>query len=441
MPSLLGYAAFPGNIGVRVAATDTVFFQEFRTNWRILLVAFTCFLFAFSAPAFLIPFIYPEVIREFGWTREQATLLASAKYLTGSIIAIVVGRFIDVIGVRNVLIGVSAIGGLALLSFLWTPNLTAYYVAGVMLGFAGAGTMVSIKVLISRTFHASQGTAMGVAMLGTSIGQMIVPFAITYAIESYGWRVGSALLSAGVWIIALPLMIFYLTDQSFESAEDRESPVKHKSAALSRSVAMELAVQPRFWLIALAVFAAGFVDQALTQHQVLYLQEDLGLSATLVATGISAMGLIGLASRLPVGGVFDTLSTNGVSLTYIVLAGACVLALGALNPYVFAAFVVCRAVGHSAVLLDTTVLAKHTFGLKNLGVILGIYTSAVNLGFTAGPWFMARMFDVTGSYVLPFVVCAGVGIFAAAVLIPVKPVYWLEMKARLRPGPSANSAL
>jgi MFS family permease len=423
-----------------VAATDTVFFQEFRTNWRVLLVAFTCFLFAFSAPAFLVPFIYPEVIREFGWTREQATLFASAKYFTGSIFAIVVGRFIDVLGVRNVLIGVSTIGGLALLSFLWTPNLAVYYVAGVMLGFAGAGTMVSIKVLISRTFHASQGTAMGIAMLGTSFGQMIVPFAITNAIESYGWRVGSALLSAGVWIIALPLMIFFLSDRSFESAEDRKSPVKHKSAALTGNVALELAVQTQFWLIALAVFAAGFVDQAFTQHQVLYLQEDLGLSATFVATGISAMGLVGLASRLPVGGIFDKLSTKGVSLTYLVLAAACVLALGALNPYLFAAFVVFRAVGHSAVLLDTTVLAKHTFGLGNLGILLGIYTSAVNLGFTVGPWFMARMFAVTGSYVLPFFICAGVGVFAAMVLIPVKPVYWLEMKARLRSGLTANAA-
>ena len=106
-----------------------------------------------------MPFLYPEVIREFGWTREQAVVLASYKYITGSIVAIVVGRFIDVIGVRRVLIGVSTLGGLALVSFLWTPGLAIYYAAGIMLGFSGAGTMVSIKVLVSRTFHISQGTA------------------------------------------------------------------------------------------------------------------------------------------------------------------------------------------------------------------------------------------------------------------------------------------
>jgi predicted MFS family arabinose efflux permease len=413
--------------------------QEFRANWRVLLVAFTCLLFAFSAPAFLMPFIYPEVIKEFGWTREQATLLASAKYLTGSIIAIAVGRFIDVIGVRNVLIGVSIIGGAALVSFLWTPSLTIYYIAGVMLGFSGAGTMVAIKVLISRTFHASQGTAMGIAMLGTSVGAVIVPLAITYLIQAYGWRIGTAALSAGVWIIALPLMVFFLTDKSFESAENQDSKTQHKSAALNKNVARELAAQPRFWLIALAVFSAGFVDQAFIQHQVLYLQEDLGMSANFVAAGISAIGLIGIVSRPIVGGIFDKLSSTGVSLSYMVLAVACLLALGALNPYLFAAFIVFRAVGHSAVLLDTLVLGKHTFGLKNIGIILGVYTGAVNLGFATGPWFMARMFGITGSYVVPFIICAGVAVFAAVVLIPVKPVYWLELRERIKAGKPANA--
>lgn len=423
-----------------MSVTDTVFIREFRMNWRVLLVAFSCFLFAFSAPAFLMPFIYPEVIKEFGWSREQATLLASAKYISGSIIAIAVGRFIDVVGVRNVLISVSVMGGLALVSFLWTPNLPIYYVAGVMLGFGGAGTMVAIKVLISRAFHASQGTAMGIAMLGTSVGGIIVPLAITFLMQRYGWRIGTALLSAGVWIIALPLLIFFLTDESFESAENRQSPARHSSAALNKNVALELAVQPRFWLIAAAVFAAGFVDQAFIQHMVLYLKEDLKMAAGYVAIGVSAFAAAGIICRPLVGAVFDKLSSRGVSLMYVMLGVACFLALGALNPYLFAAFIVFRAVGHSAVLMDTMVLAKHTFGLKNIGILLGVYTGAVNFGFATGPWFMARMFAVTGSYVVPFMVCAGVAIFAAAILVPVKPVYWLEFQDRHRTGLPDNAA-
>ena len=413
--------------------TDTIFAAEFRRNWRILVVAFVCFLFAFSAPAFSLPFLYRSVMEEFGWTREQVTLLASAKYATGAVFSILVGRFIDVIGVRNVLVSVSALGAVAMLSFLWTPNLTIYYLSGVLLGIASPGTIVAIKVLISRTFHASQGTAMGIAMLGTSVGSVIVPVVITYLIGQFGWRYAIAIMSLGIWLIALPLMIFYLSDKSFESVD--ASPDKHEqAAAMSWAPVRELMKKGQFWLIAVAVMLAAFVDQAFIQHQVLYLEVDLGMSVALVAGGIGAMGAVGLVGRIFVGGVFDKYSNKGVAAIYMVLGGACLFALAAFNPYMFAAFIVFRAVGHAAVLLDTLVLAKHTFGLANIGILLGVFTALVNIGFALGPWFMGRMFEITGSYVLPFIICSGISVFAAAILLPVKPKYWQDMHERFGKG-------
>ncbi|MDH5345573.1 MAG: MFS transporter, partial [Gammaproteobacteria bacterium] len=305
-----------------MAIAESEFTLEFRRNWRVLVVASCCLLFALSVPAFFMPFLYPEVIREFGWSREQAVVLASWKYVTGSVVAVVVGRFIDVIGVRRVMITVSALGGLALLSFLWTPGLAVYYAAGILLGFSGAGTMVSIKVLISRTFHASQGTAMGIAMLSTGIGQVIVPFAATFLIAAYGWRVAAALLSTGIWAVALPLMVFYLNDRSFEDEADPGARESRKLAVFDGSVASAFAGRREFWLIGFAVFAAGFVDQAFSQHLVLYLQEDLGLGPTIVASALSAIGLVGVLSRPIVGGLFDGLSVRGVSVSYLVLATA-----------------------------------------------------------------------------------------------------------------------
>jgi predicted MFS family arabinose efflux permease len=413
--------------------TDTIFAAEFRRNWRILVVAFVCFLFAFSAPAFSLPFLFRSVMEEFGWTREQVTLLASAKYATGAVFSILVGRFIDVIGVRNVLVTVSALGAVAMLSFLWTPNLTAYYLSGVLLGIASPGTIVSIKVLISRTFHASQGIAMGIAMLGTSVGSVIVPIVITYLIGEFGWRYAIAMMSLGIWLIALPLMIFYLDDKSFESVDAAaDEPVP--DAAMSWAPVRELMKQGQFWLIAIAVMLAAFVDQAFIQHQVLYLEVDLGMSAAVVAGGISAMGVVGIAGRIFVGSMFDKYSNKGVAAMYMVLGGACLFALAAFNPYLFAAFIVFRAVGHAAVMLDTLVLAKHTFGLANIGILLGVFTAMVNVGFALGPWFMGRMFEVTGSYVLPFIICCGISVFAAAILLPVKPRYWQDMRAKFKKG-------
>jgi cyanate permease len=110
-----------------------------------------------------------------------------------------------------------------------------------------------------------------------------------------------------------------------------------------------------------------------------------------------------------------------------------------LNPWLLAAFVVFRAVGHSAVLLDTTILTKHVFGLANIGVLLGIYTALINVGFALGPWVVARMYESSGSYTQAFVLCAGLAVIAAVILLPAKPTYWLAMRERVRSGKPALS--
>ena len=411
---------------------NSTFTTEFRQNWRMLAIAFACLLFAFSAPLIALPFLFGPVMDEFGWTREQVTLLASAKFATGAVFSIIAGRFIDVVGVRRTLIFVSTAGALAMVSFLWTPNLTVYYLSGILLGIAAPGTIVAVKVLISRTFHASQGMAMGMVMIGTSIGSVIFPIAITALIAAVGWRLAIATLSLGIWCIALPLLIFCCDEQSFGfSQKDVDAETEQNNIAWS---ALGILIRKSdFWLIALAVMMAGFVDQAIMQHQVLYLTVDLEMNTAFVAGIVSAIGIVGIAGRIIVGSIFDRSSTRGVSLMYLVLAVACLFALGLLNPYVLAAFVVFRAVGHSAVLLDTTVLTKHRFGLANIGVLLGIYTAMVNIGFALGPWVVARMYELNGSYTAAFILCAVVGVAAAAILMPVQPRYWLDMRERLKP--------
>ena len=421
---------------VTTKLTESAFLREVRMNWRTLASAFVCLLFAFSAPAFSLPFLYVPIINEFGWTREEVTLLASAKYAAGAVAAIVIGRLIDLIGVRIGLIITAALGGLASLSFLWVPDLAAYYMVGVVLGVSGTGIIVASKVLIARHFHTFQGTAMSVAMLGTALGATITPLVVMPLIAEYGWRSAAALLSLGTWCVALPVLVFFVRNNQLDVTESAPS----KGSMMSWRVLRAFAQRREFWLIGLAVFSAAIVDQAFIQHQVLYLEIDLGMSPAYVAAGVSAMGLIGIAARVGVGAVFDKLSTRGVSLMYLVLAGSAAIALAATNPVFFAMFIVLRAVGHAAVLLDSAVLSKHVFGLRNLGLLLGIYTAFVATGFAIGPWLVGSLYGRTGSYTTPFVLCAMLAVFAALVLLPVRPAEWITRRGKAIAKPKKRSA-
>jgi predicted MFS family arabinose efflux permease len=402
--------------------------QELKDNWLVVFIAFNCILFAFSGPAFSLPFIFRSVIEEFGWTREQATLLASVKYATGAVVAIIVGTFIDFTGVKKVLIGVTLCGGIALLSFLWTSSLVTYYCAGILLGVAATGTIVSMKVLLSRTYDTAQGTALGIALVGASGGAILAPLIVAALIEAYGWRIAIASMSLGIWVVSLPLMIFGIKEKTLEGSVK----VGQANSSVRKTTGIrglkQLAREGRFWMILVALAVAGLVDQGIIQHQNLYLELDLGIEPATVALAVSFMGAAGIFGRVFLGWTFDRMSLKGISLGYLVIAVSCILALGINGIFILLVFMLLRGLGHAAVLLDSAVAAKHCYGLKHIGILLGIFTAAVNVGFAIGPWLMGRMFEIYGSYTPSFILFAVLITFAAGIFAIIKPSYWLEQR-------------
>lgn len=410
---------------------DAAFRAEFRDNRLPLTVATICMIFAFSASSYSLPFLFPEVIGEFGWTREQATLLASTKYATGAVAALIIGRFIDKIGPIRPLIFASAVGGVALIGFLWVNSLASYYVLGMMLGIAGPGTIISVKVMVSQRFHRSQGTAMGVAMLGASAGSMLIPIIIAALIAWFGWRSAFALLSLGIWLVAIPTLLFatFALKASDMRAAPAATPVPTATPGEREPSTLALVIRrPVFWIFAVAVYLGGLVDQGFIQHQVLIFT-DLSLSREIVALGISAMGVIGFFARVLVGNLFDRTSTRGAAAIYGVLGLASLLAIILGNPLIFALFVAARAVAHAGMLLETTVITKHVFGTERLGTLLGIYTAIVTAGFATGPWLMGLLFDMSNSYTPAFLIFFVLALIAAILMTFVEPTYWRAMKA------------
>jgi MFS family permease len=299
-----------------------------------------------------------------------------------------------------------------------------------------------VKVLVSRTFHSSQGTAMGFALLGTSVGSVVVPLIISSLIAGFGWRIGMAAMSFGIWLIAIPMLFLGFFNRSMASPDAFARGVKatpeqisqrkldRQGARTASSAALRLMMKNRsFWLIGGAVFSVAIVDQAFIQHQVLIF-DDLRVPRDVAALAISAIGLVGIGFRVIVGNILDGTSHKGAAALYMFLTLSSLLAFLLGNPIVLMAYVVMRAAGHAAVLLDTTVLTKHAFGLKNYGTLIGLYTAVVSLGYAMGPWLMGRLYDTEGSYRIAFIVFAAIPVLAAVLIWFMKPDYWTPPKSK-----------
>lgn len=410
--------------------------QEFRINWLPLATAFSCLLFGLSASAFSAPFLFPELIAEYGWSREQATLFASTKYASATFGALFFGLTINRIGVWPTLLFVMSLAGAGMVSWLWMDGLTIYYLSGAMTGFAVGGGGIAIKVLVARAFHASQGTAMGIALTGAALAGSIIPVVISFLISNFGWRYGYAALSLAVWFIVLPLLIYGYTVSRREKAATGVAPDDPTDAALSEDRKGAIARitgymrQKNFWMVAAALSVSSIVDAGFTQHQVLILRDFNFEQATIVSV-ISIIGLVNVGARIVSGNIMDSTSNKGMAGLYFTLLLACALAPLLSLPLVLFIFILFRAFGHSAVMLDTAVMTKHAFGnVVDLGLLYALMSACTSAGSATGPWIMGRIFDVTGSYNMAYVVFAGLSILAVVLAWNVKPVYWLSLNQK-----------
>lgn len=408
---------------------DEEFRSEFRANWPYLLVGFLVLFFGFSAPAYALPFIYPEVIEEYGWNRQQATFLASVKYLTGAVACLVVGRLLDITGVWIALLCSIVVGGFALIGFFWIDSLKSYYFIGVLLGVAGPGAMVSVFVLVARSFKASQGTATGITLLGTGLGGVVMPLVTTWLIDLFGWRGGMVALSSGIWLIAVPLLLFGLFRLPIaeEVIAAKEAKTEQNNSGAIRYI-RKITRQPNFWFLLVAFFIATAVDQAFTQHQVLIF-DDTGLSTYATAMAISAMGLLSMPSRILAGNILDKNSNKGLAALYVVMSITAVLALMIGNMAVLFIFIAMRALAHAGSMIDGPVMARHCFGSQQLGILLGFFTAIANLGSSSGPWIAGLLFDQTGSYFTTFLLFIGLPLISAILIMQLKPYAWNKMKS------------
>lgn len=422
---------------------DEAFRREFRENWLLLVTAFSCMLFGLSSAAGSMPFLYPELIAEFGWSREQVMLYPSTKYAFATFGAIFFGLAIDRLGVWFSLLFLMSLSGVAMAIWLWMHSLSVYYLSAALGGVAIGGGAISIKILVSRALHRSQGTAMGVVLMGTALAATLIPIIISFLISTFGWRNGFAAMSLSIWLFVIPLLVwgyFYSKRQpvTAHSVPDMDrgalsgSPAGDQKAVLER--VRGYLRNRNFWFIGVAAMISSVIDSGFYQNMVLILK-DLSLEPATVVSLVSIIGMIGIGARLVSGNILDSRSNKGLAGLYLALLLTCLAAPFLSVPLILGFFMLARPLGQSVVLLDDTVMIKHSFGnTKDLGILFSLMYIFTHIGSAVGPWFMGRVFDAAGSYNFAYAIYGGLAIVAALAAYNIKPEFWLAMNRKKAEG-------
>lgn len=123
------------------------------------------------------------------------------------------------------------------------------------------------------------------------------------------------------------------------------------------------------------------------------------------------MGIIGdrIGNRLVL-----TLSFGLVTLALFWLLAAKTL----LMLYLFA---VIFGFGYGGIAVSVSPAVAEQFGLRSLGIILGVIIFSGAMGETIGPVLAGYIFDVTGSYSIAFLIAAIASLMSLVLILLLKP--------------------
>jgi MFS family permease len=352
---------------------------------------------------------------EFGWDRAAISLTASVGFVVYGVAQALSGRWADRIGPRLIFtasLAVLGVGTAAVASIvaLWQ----AYVIFGalVMLGVGGASSPTS-AVAVARWFPRRRGLALGVVSAGSSAGQLVLLPVMAALVQGVGWRTAFVVLGAGVLLVALPVVAFFLKDDPAGGAAQRAA----QAAADGRPLPMlTVCRHANFWWLALSFFVCGVTTAGLIDTHLIPYAQDHHISPVTAATAFGVLSAVNMVFTMLSGAVGDRWGYKWLlGWIYAGRAATLVFLVFAQDPVLLFVFAVAFGIVDFSTVAPTTALSTLLFGRRSAGTVFGLVALSHQIGSAAGSYAGGLVHDWTGSYVPFFLAAAGLS-GAAAVM-------------------------
>lgn len=365
------------------------------------------------------------IMERFEVTRTVASGVMSARGLTMAISAFVSGVLLDRIGLRRVVvIGITICGLGYLLAAFATEVWQLYLLFGLLMGVGGGFTFSPLVAATAKWFGGRSALANGVVLSGFGFAQILLPPLLTSLFISYGWQVCLLSLAGLSWIGGL-LAWNRLHDppsshlQEIAAATEQEPvPALDEPVGISLRQAM---TQRGYWIFLLIYFANALSFSTVITHIVVR-ATDLGIAATAAAVILTVIGIPNTFGRILVGLIANRVNQRLIISLAFLLQAPVVFALGWITDlwvfYVVGAF---YGLVYGVVQPLVPTLAVGHFGGRSLGSILGTINFVYVFGAMLGPIFAGVMFDLTGNYLVAFMVNGSLLLLVFLMSLALKP--------------------
>lgn len=371
--------------------------------------AFTLMFIGYGA-AYSFGVFFNPLAATFAADRAETSLVFSIIGGTYSTMGILSGPAADRFGTRPVcLFGMLGLG----IGLLYASG--AEEIWQVYIGF-GIGVSLGIGCIfapanagLQRWFTRNRGLASGLATTGAGMSLLAFPPAVAVLIEWWDWR--EAMWALGLLALLLgSFAAYFMADPdpavlpASDAEEARTSVFDVRKALRSRAFVM-------LWLSSMLCCAGIFVPFV---HLVAY-SLDHGLDESTGVFLIATIGASSLFGRVALTTAADRLGRrNSLAVMYLAMgAGLLLWRLSGGDTTQLFIFAVLFGAGYGGYVgMIAPILAEY-FGVRKIGSLLGCFMSSIAIGGALGPWLAGYAFDASGSYDLPVLIFAILGLLAA----------------------------
>ncbi len=384
-------------------------------RWLIVAALFTV-TYGVSTPLAAYGVFLPVFAETFAWSRGAISAALSLNLLLGGVAGFGIGALADrhgpkVMLVVTVILAGSAFALVSTVDALWQ----LYLLVGVLGGIGMSSFYLLSTTTVTHWFDEHRGLALALVLVGFNLGYITAGPLSAWLIAKVGWRAAYAILGSVCGIVTMLAASTVRLPRTLEAPEPRTGDTR-VTAPRGMTLAEALA-DARQWYLNVSWLLLGALSLMVSVHIVPF-AHDQGVSLAGASLALTAYGVGAVAGRVASGVVSDRLGTRTtIRLGFVLQLAALVVLLGFSSYEALLGSLVALGVGFAA---TDTMLAKavpDVFGTRALGAILGVLNLGWRCGAALGPAAAGFLYDLTGSYAIPFgsaplVVLASWGLFA-----------------------------
>ena len=361
---------------------------------------------------------FGPIKRDLGLNSTQTSLIFSLVRAEGSFAGPIVGRFVDKFGARPMIIFGGLLASAGFMALSWVHSYVLFVV--IFVGMVGVGKSSGLgQVLISavnRWFIRRRSLAMSICITGFASGGAVLLPLISIGVSTIGWR--DVMLYSGIFMAVIVVPLALLVRHSPEQMGiEPDLPRPEDDTATQTSLVdftVRQALRTRsYWILFTGSVLRITMWGAISVHAVeMFVWK--GMSQGEAGLMFSLMFFLSIPMRLAAGYLGDHIPLQPMMGGGMVAAGLAVVAMLVMdgNTAVYL-FVVLMAVEQGGSTLNWVALGNF-FGRTSFATLMGIISTAFNLGMLVSPIYTGYMFDRTGSYTvvlisfLPIYLASGV---------------------------------